>query len=304
MNPLISVVLTSYNYGHYIQEALESLIQQTYKNFEVIIIDDASTDHSLEVIRPYIKKDPRFSLIVNEKNLGCHASFTKGIQKIQGEFYFGFASDDKILPNFFERCIKAIKANPDIPLFCSRHVCFYSKTLEERVMSPLQLEYQEMKLNRDSLLNQIKVHRFFIPGGTTLVKKECLEKFGYFEEKYGSLGDWFTFHRIAFKYGCYFIPETLTLMRLHEKSLSGSEKIEKKWIAWANVIKELSKPKNKFYKEAFVRSHIFNTLGFHFFEFILKRPRYWLFFKLYVYKHFYKRWKKHKKAQVQTHLKT
>jgi glycosyltransferase involved in cell wall biosynthesis len=304
MKPMISVVLPNYNYAHYIQEALESLIEQTYKNFEVIIVDDCSTDHSLEVIRPYLERDNRFSLIVNEKNLGCHASVTKGLQKIQGEFYFGFASDDKILPNFFERCIKAIKANPDIPLFCSRHVCFHSEAPEVRIMSPLQLQYQEMKLDRDHLLYQIKVHRFFIPGGTALVKKEYLEEFGYFEEKYGSLGDWFTFHRMAFKYGCYFIPETLALMRIHKASLSGAEKIEKKWVAWSNVIQELSKPQNKFYKEPFVRSHIFNTFGFPFFEFVLKNPKYWLFFKLYVYKHFYKRWKKHKKAQVQVHLKT
>jgi glycosyltransferase involved in cell wall biosynthesis len=294
-NPLISILLPNYNYGHYIENCLNALQNQTYSNFEVILVEDASTDDSLKRIQPFVEKDSRFKLILNKTNLGCHRSAMKALSACSGEYICTTASDDLLLPNFLDKKARAIENNPDIGLFCSVFTYFDDHKPDIWLTNPQNPPQSDLKLNREELIQYIKNHRFFIPGNTTVFKKKYALEFGGFEEKYGSHTDWITLHRIGFKYGCYFIPETLSLMRLHQKSLSASESLEKKKNSWIEILAELSLKKNAELKKAFIQSHIFNTFGLDFYEFIIKNPKYWPFFKLHVYKHFYKRWKSYKK---------
>lgn len=291
-SPKISIIVPNYNYAQYIESALDSLVKQTYTNFEVCIVDDCSTDLSVERILPYIEKDKRFFLIQNQVNSGCCFSLSVGLEKTNGDYVFTFASDDLVLPHFLEKNVQAIKSNPETGLFCSRYTRFYSDKPNEKIINPKHLSYKEMNMNKSALIEQIKRNQFFIPGNTAVIKREFLSKFNNFEEKYGIYIDWFTYHRIGFTYGCHFIPEDLALMRLHRNSLSTTENLEEKKKAWAHILKELWNFKNRSLKKAFIQSRLFNTLGTPFFEFVITNPKYWLFFKFYAHRHFYRRWKK------------
>lgn len=113
MDEKISIIMTSYNYAKYIQEAIISVKNQTYTNWELIIIDDASSDNSVEIIEKYLS-DPRVKLVINEKNLGLAKTLQKGISYAEGKWLAFLESDDIFMPNSIEEKMKATTQGADI----------------------------------------------------------------------------------------------------------------------------------------------------------------------------------------------
>ena len=114
-----SIITTSYNYENYIKETIESVISQTYPNWEMIIIDDGSKDNSIEVIEEYCKKDSRIKLFThpNNQNKGLIETVKLGINKAQNDWLVFLESDDTITPNYLEKKLEIIKQNSDISLY-------------------------------------------------------------------------------------------------------------------------------------------------------------------------------------------
>jgi len=98
-NPLVSVIIPAYNAEKYVAEAISSILSQTYKNIEVIIIDDASADSTLKIIHEYKLKDDRIRLYNNKKNVGIGANRARGIKLAKGEYICWQDADDISLPN-------------------------------------------------------------------------------------------------------------------------------------------------------------------------------------------------------------
>ena len=92
VEPLVSIIMSVYNSEDYLKEAIDSILGQTYANLEFIIIDDASTDTSLDIIKSY--NDKRILLIKNEVNIGLAASLNKGIEIARGKYIARMDSDD------------------------------------------------------------------------------------------------------------------------------------------------------------------------------------------------------------------
>ena len=99
--PLVSVIITNYNYGQYIKEALDSVVAQTYKNIELIVIDDGSTDDSVEIIDQF-KKDHPSAVVIKQKNKGVVFARNKGLEKLKGDYLVFLDSDDKLPNNYIE----------------------------------------------------------------------------------------------------------------------------------------------------------------------------------------------------------
>lgn len=114
--PLLSVIIPSYNHELYIGEAIESVLRQTYKNLELIIIDDGSADRSKEIIQSY--GEERICLIEQE-NQGAHAAINKGLALAKGEYLAILNSDDVFHTNRFEVMIKEMQKQPQYELLCS-----------------------------------------------------------------------------------------------------------------------------------------------------------------------------------------
>ncbi len=110
MNELISVILPVYNGEKYLKEAIESILNQTYTNFEFIIIDDGSKDSSLEIIKEYEKEDERI-VVVSRENKGLIATLNEGMERAKGKYIARMDQDDISLPERFERQIKVMKNN-------------------------------------------------------------------------------------------------------------------------------------------------------------------------------------------------
>jgi len=119
-NPKISVVMSAYNSEKYLAEAMESILNQTFKDFEFIIINDGSSDKTLQIIRDYAKKDKRIKLINNSKNIGQTPSRNKALKIAKGRYIAIMDSDDISLPNRFEIQYDYLEKNSDIFLVGSR----------------------------------------------------------------------------------------------------------------------------------------------------------------------------------------
>ena len=111
----VSVIVPCYNYGNYIPEALSSIREQTYANWECIIVDDGSTDNSRQVIETFIQNDPRFKLI-GVGNSGVSAARNTAVAHSKGAFIFPLDADDKMHPDCLKRCMAEFVKAPDTRL--------------------------------------------------------------------------------------------------------------------------------------------------------------------------------------------
>jgi len=107
--PLVSVICLSYNHEAYVVEALNSVINQTYTNVELLIADDCSIDNSVRVIQDWLKNHPNVFFLTNEKNLGNTKTFNQLAKKARGEFIIDLATDDILLPNCIEKQVSAFQ---------------------------------------------------------------------------------------------------------------------------------------------------------------------------------------------------
>src|SRR4030042_5588162 len=114
-NTSISVVMPVYNCAKYVREAIESILNQTYRDFELIIINDGSTDTTCEILNEYAKKDSRIVLI-HQPNSGIVVALNRGLNDAKGEWIFRMDGDDISLSHRFEAQIKTIETNPALVL--------------------------------------------------------------------------------------------------------------------------------------------------------------------------------------------
>ena len=111
--PTVSVLMTAYNREKYIAEAIESVIASTYQDWELIIVDDCSTDKTVEIARAYESKDARIKVYVNEKNLGQFPNRNKAAALATGKYLKYLDSDDIIYPHGLEVMVEAMEKFPD-----------------------------------------------------------------------------------------------------------------------------------------------------------------------------------------------
>jgi glycosyltransferase involved in cell wall biosynthesis len=112
-NPLVSVLMTAYNRQNFIREAIESVLASTYSNFELIVVDDASTDKTLAIAKSYADKDERVKVYVNEKNLGDYPNRNKAASYSSGKYLKYLDSDDMILKDGLMKMVEAIECYPE-----------------------------------------------------------------------------------------------------------------------------------------------------------------------------------------------
>lgn len=200
-DPLVSVLMTACNREKYIAEAIESVLSSTYKNFELIIVDDASSDKTVEIATQYEKKDNRIKVYVNPKNLGQFPNRNKAAEYARGEFIYYADSDDTLLRDGLEKLVWVMLQypGPGIAMYCG--------------------QAQEVTLidSKTGIHNHFFRSPFLIigPGGTFL--RRCFfEKIGKYPTDYGIPGDMY----FNLKACCYspvlLIPFEFMRYRIHE----------------------------------------------------------------------------------------
>ncbi|MGI9328390.1 MAG: glycosyltransferase family 2 protein [Pseudomonadales bacterium] len=114
--PKVSIGVPIFNGANYLQEALDSLLAQTYEDFEILICDNASTDSTGDICKKYVAQDHRISYHRNEQNIGPDLNFTRIVDLARGEYFKWAAHDDLLEPTFLQKCVAALDADPEVVL--------------------------------------------------------------------------------------------------------------------------------------------------------------------------------------------
>jgi len=173
--PLVSVLMTAYNREKYIAEAIESVLTSTYKNFELIIVDDASTDKTVEIARGFEDKDERIKVFVNEKNLGQFPNRNHAASYAIGKYIKYVDSDDGIYNWGLEYCVDLMEKYPEagMGIFKARNKVEAEYLLPEKAVNGHFFE--------NSFLN-------IGPSGIIL-RRDAFEKAGRYNPNYGVPSD-------------------------------------------------------------------------------------------------------------------
>lgn len=221
---LISVITASYNYEEYIKETIQSVINQTYKDWELIIVDDGSSDNSVEVIKSYCQKDNRIKLYRHEGgvNKGLAETIKFGLSKASGDWVAFLESDDKFMPEYLEEKVKIIKENPEVKLIFSDFESFEGEGIDKtKYYQKFKRTYRKSDLSFD-LLKQNWICTFSI----VMLKKELLSECN-FDSPIPALLDWWLWVQIAQKTKFYYLDKKLTMWRIHTDSFINRTCFEK-----------------------------------------------------------------------------
>ena len=274
----ISVILPNYNHAHYIEDALEALINQTVRPFEIIIIDDGSKDNSVEVIEKYTRKYDFIQLIRNPSNIGFMKSFNKALQLVSGAYLYSGASDDIIHPTLFEKSLKLLNKHPQAGFCTSEYANLFPNGITEIVRVNLNPEpvYFSPQDYADIMRSKWELS---VPTGTAVWRMEAFKEQGGYIHELKWHCDWFVAHVAAFRYGICYIPEVLQTFRILEGGTSQAGPLSKptyKTLIF-HIIKNLFKDEYKDVKELFKIPSVLSRLGFLLLEVLTSREKYWEF---------------------------
>lgn len=216
--PLVSVVIPVYNQAPYIEQTIQSVFAQTYPNFELIIVDDASTDGTDKVIAKFADH-PKVSTYRNEKNLECARTRNLGYSKAHGIYCSNLDGDDSLEPEYLEKCVETLERHPDAAFVYTR-INLIDDSGKKRPRRRDRIPHRQNYFG-DEFENIVRWLNH-IPHPSTLVRKSCAEKVGLYNADLTATYDWDFLMRLARKYPVAFINKHLYNYRIHQSNITKS----------------------------------------------------------------------------------
>jgi glycosyltransferase involved in cell wall biosynthesis len=209
MNPRVSIVMPAYNYGRYLAGAVQSVLAQTFADWELLIVDDGSTDHTADVVRPFLA-DPRVRYLP-QANQGPAVARNNGIAQARGQFVAFLDADDRWLPPKLERQLALIEKRLAVGLVYA----------PRRVIDPegREREYRQPAMYRGRVLAEL-FRDNFVCFSSVLVRREALSRAGGFDTKVAHSEDWELLLRLAAEWEFDYVDEPLVLYRTGHGNLS------------------------------------------------------------------------------------
>ncbi len=240
-NPKVTVLMSVYNGEKYLQEAIDSILGQTFKDFEFLIINDGSTDKTGEILESY--NDPRIKIINNEKNIGLTKSLNKGLRSARGEYIARQDADDISAPERLEKEIEFLEMHQNYAV-----VGTFAKIINKNseVLSFLERPIEDLKIKEFFKKDNCIVH------GSSMIRKACLSDIGFYNELMLRSQDYELWLRLSKKYRLANIAKYLYMWRKH------NDNIEAKFIGEQKIFVILAMIKNNILKNKKATVHFIN----------------------------------------------
>lgn len=195
--PILSLIMPCYNQAQYIDEAIQSVIRQTYKDWELIIVDDGSTDDSFSIAKSYAQSDIRIKAF-SQDNGGPSKARNNGVKRSSGKYIMFFDSDDRLAPQYLERGIQYMTSHPECTVFYSRLKRFGKMN-------------DEVGIHFISYEQELCVSSLFL---TCIIKRSDFVRIGGFDEQMKGYEDWEMFIRLLYHNdNVYQYPEIMFFYR-------------------------------------------------------------------------------------------
>jgi glycosyltransferase involved in cell wall biosynthesis len=243
--PRISVVMSVYNAAKYLREAVDSILNQTFSDFEFIIVDDKSTDDSLNILLSY--NDPRIVLIKNDENVGLTKNLNRGLKMAKGEFIARMDADDISRLNRFEEQLLFF-LNEEKCKICFSQVIYFGK-VKKKVSSQF--------LTKFNLISTELLFRNPVAHSTAMWRKDFFVSNNlFYDEAFIYSQDYELWTRVAEKCNIYVIDKCLLMYRFHSSQIGSSKSAEQ--------MSFFNKAKNDFISRNFKNIDIANNINFIF----------------------------------------
>ena len=212
---LVSVIIPTYNRADLVRRAIQSVLSQTYRNFEIIVVDDGSTDNTEEIVRSF--KDSRICYIRYKENRGGSAARNTGIKAARGEFIAFLDSDDEWLPSKLSKQMAIFQAAPEQlgVVYCGVYFVDYQS---DRIIETIVPDY------RGNILKVILSRGSGPSLPSTVVRKECFGRVGLFDERFLSYQDTDLWIRISQMYEFDFVEDCLMRVSRNHEQISTDDK--------------------------------------------------------------------------------
>lgn len=223
-DPLVSIIVSSYNHEAYINDCLDSLLNQTYSNLELIICDDCSKDDTYKIIESrYEELKSRFTncnIMKNKQNLGVTKNLNKLLSFVHGDYIKGIASDDMLMPTALEDMIAYIQSLDEKPDLLYSNIYYMDEQFRyQDVSKSKNLETKTTNLQHGRNLTDEIISNNFIPAPAVLFPRSTFEKYGKFDENlyFEDLEYWM---RVSIDGLIEYLDKPLVLYRVSNASMS------------------------------------------------------------------------------------
>lgn len=207
MSSLVTVYISSYNYEKYLPECLDSVVTQSHENIEILIYDDCSTDHSVEIIEDYADKDSRIIFTKGEVNKGPNCGTNWALQKARGDFFAILNSDDKFKPKYWETLLPYFE-NPEIG-FVSVACLMFNDKIGEAIFRPYNL------ISRTDILEGNRVF------ASSPFRMKMQKEIGLFDNNADYFSDWdFWIRCVLSNWKWAVVNEPMFYRRIHSKTVT------------------------------------------------------------------------------------
>jgi glycosyltransferase involved in cell wall biosynthesis len=212
--PTLSVVMPNYNHARYLKRAIEGILEQTWPADEFLILDDASTDNSVEIIESYAARHTCIRLVKNQKNTGVIAAHKKLFEMASGDYLFSAAADDDRYPCFFEQAMEMAVKYPEAGLIFGKMVIADGAGNEQGVIAPSVWQERLYATPEQFLQEYLDVEPpMQAATGATIFRRQAFSEVGWFRSELDSFTDTFAVRAIALKYGACYVPERFSMWR-------------------------------------------------------------------------------------------
>lgn len=208
-NPKVSVLIPTYNYAHYLPEAIESVLTQTFEDFELIIVDNCSTDNTEEIVNAYMEDDKRIKFMRNDENIGMYRNYNQALLLAHGEYIKFLNADDKFEPTLLEKFIAILDNDNSISIVTSYRQYFGSK--QDMIKTPLNGIVEA----KAAILSSLQKSNWIGEPTTVMFRRKNLN-LGLFDISILVFADqdmWLRQLRVG---NLYVIDEVLSYFRIHE----------------------------------------------------------------------------------------
>lgn len=218
--PLVSVLICAYNAEPYITDALDAIINQTYTNLEIVLINDGSTDNTLAIIEALQQKDSRIKIISNSTNLGFIASLNIGLNIVTGEYIARTDADDITSTTWIEKIVGCLEKNPDI-IAMGAYLKILSKSGNNSLLS---IDLQDNSILKNPLTHDeiiaIFPFRNCIHNNVMIMRRKVIEQGLRFDPAYPHAEDYKFWYEVSKLGKLANYPEALVQYRLHQNQVS------------------------------------------------------------------------------------
>ena len=224
MEPKVSIAIPHYNHGKFIERAVRSIQDQDFSNYEIVIVDDASTDDSYTVLQKLAAEDKRIKLFQNKKNFGTEITLNNCINFSKGELLICRAADDLCAPGFLKNAVELMDKHLNAGL-CVGDVEFIDENNQPSGVEALSLSTESKYFTSEEIIRNWKSD-YNLPSASAIYRKSDFVKAGFYLKGLRWHADWMLNMIIAFRSGLIYCPKVFVKFRLDSGSYGNSRLLD------------------------------------------------------------------------------